>query len=777
MTRWILCALLGATLVPCPAYAGVLLPQEPGAKPLAVRKQSLRVVVTDQVARATVDEVFENLTDKPLEGRYLLPLPDSAAISGFATWVDGKRVESHVEEKADAQKTYQAAQARGAQPALLEQRDAHTFSTRVDGIPAQGTKRIEAQFAEVLPYDSGTVTLRLPIAVTGYTGREPVGDFQVQLEVSDTKKIAELTATTPGVQIQRVGPSSFMVRLGGKDLLPPDELVLHYRTESSKLGLSFATYKPAGEKQGYFLLLASPQELTTDADIVQKDVVFVFDTSGSMSADQKIEQARTALKKCLGYLNKEDRFGIVAFSDALDPFKRALIPATPSNVAEAQSFADGLSAEGGTNISGALQFGMKMFDDPNRPRVIVFMTDGQPTAGMTDPDQVAALVKQQNAGSARIFSFGVGSDVNKVLLERLGRENRGAVDYVSDGHQLEQVVAGFYAKISKPVLSDLAFDFGGVTTAMQYPDPLPDMYKGSQLVVVGRYRGAGSVKAQLTGNLNGKKVSYPFEATFPETADRDAFVARLWANKRIDALLSQIRIDGERDEARNEVIALSKEFDIVTPYTSLVAVRSGPMVASVFPARVKPGDPELFVRAPRDAQVQVRIPDFGISQAARWDPEKQLWTTRFLVPAGTPDGSYPIEVRIVGADGHAQLIAQQISIDTRAPALVARADDARPGEVISLHARAVASPLELLDALLTRRDPFEASKALFDVRRVTAHLWDGRDVELQLAPDGLGFAGEAETNRDLPAGEYPVVFTAQDFAGNVAQTRAMVEVR
>lgn len=777
MSRWILCALLGVTLVPCPAMAGVLLPKEPGAKPLAVRKQSIRVVVTDQVARATVDEVFENLSDKPLEGRYLLPLPEGAAISGFATWVDGQRVESRVEEKKDAEKTYQAAQQNGAQPALLEQTDPHTFATRVDGIPAKGTKRVEAQFAEILPYDSGTVTLRLPIAAKAGADFEPVGDFQVQLEVSDTKKIAELASTTPGVQIQRVGPSSFSVRMAARDVVPPPELVLSYRTESSKLGLSFATFKPMGETEGYFLLLASPQELTTDADIVQKDVVFVFDTSGSMGSAHKIDQARTALTRCLGYLNKEDRFGVVAFSDAVNPFRNKLIEASPDNVAAAQHFAMGLTAAGGTNISGALHAGMKMFEESQRPRVIVFMTDGVPTAGNTDPEQITSTVKAENTAGMRLFSFGVGSDVNRVLLEKLGRENRGAVDYVIDGQNIDSVIAGFYSKISKPVLSDLAFDFGEVTTTMQYPDTLPDLYKGSQLVVVGRYRGAGKVQAKLTGNLNGQKVSFPFEASFPYSADRDAFVARLWAGKRIDYLLSQIRIAGEREEAKNEVIALSKQFNIVTPYTSMVAVRSGPMVASVFPQRVKPGDPELFVRAARDAKVQVSIPELGISQVARWSEEKGLWTTRFLVPAGTPDGSYAIDVRITDASGHEERIAQRISIDTHAPAIAAVAEPVRAGQTALLHAQAVVSPLELASALVSRRDPYEAAKSLIDIRRVTAHLWDGRDVELALDPSGAGFVAHVETNSDLRAGSYPVTLTAQDYAGNVAQAQATVEVR
>ncbi|MFN7131079.1 MAG: VIT and vWA domain-containing protein, partial [Myxococcales bacterium] len=602
MTRWI-CALVGAVLVPCPAFAGILLPKEPGKEPRQVRKQLIDVQVKDQVARATVDEVFENLTDQPLEADYLLPLPDGAAVSGFANWIDGKRVESVVRERSQAKEQYEQAKQQKAQPALLERDEAGIFRTRVDGIPAHGTRRIEAQFAQILPYDGGLVTLRIPLAIKGREGAAPVGDFRFRLQVTDQKKITELKVLSHPAAVERVSANELKVTLDAKGVRPEQELVVTYRTESSRLGLSFVPFRPAGESEGYFLLLASPQELTTAADIVHKDVVFVFDTSGSMGSEDKIGQARQALKRCLTNLNKEDNFGIVAFSDSMNPFRNKLVRASPENVAQALQFADGLQAAGGTNISGALLSGLQMVESSERPRVLVFMTDGIPSAGISDPVAVAEVVKSKNTGGGRIFSFGVGSDVNRTLLEKVSSENRGSHDFVERGQSIDQVVGTFYAKISRPVLSDLSFDFGDVTVTMQYPDVLPDLYKGSQLVLVGRYRGAGKVKAQLVGTLNGKKHAIPFDAEFPEEESSNAFVARLWAQRRIDYLMSQNRLHGERDEARTEIIALSMRHQILTPYTSMVAMRDDAVrLASVSPARVKPGDPVVHVRAPRDAE-------------------------------------------------------------------------------------------------------------------------------------------------------------------------------
>jgi uncharacterized protein YegL len=765
-----------AFVVPFTAVAGVWISPEPGSQPLRVRKQVLTVEVKDQVARATLDEVFENQTDKPLEGTYELPLPDGAAVSGFATWVDGKRVESHIQQTREAERNYQDAKERKQAPALLEKNAAGLFRMKVDAIPPHGTKRIEAAFAQILPYDSGTVTLRIPAATRGPQGAEQVGDFRASFDIEDQKPISKLEVLSHPASVERVGPHRFRVTLEGKNAQPGQDLVVAYQTESSRLGLSFVPYKPEGTQEGYFLLLASPQELTAAEDIVHKDIVFVFDTSGSMSAESKIEQSRQALQRCLSYLNPEDRFGIVAFSDSVNPFRNTLIPATGQNVSAGIAFANGLRASGGTDIAAALFKGMALLDGSERPRVIVFMTDGQPTSGVTDPQTISHLVQEKNQGRARLFSFGVGSDVNRTFLEQLAKENRGGDGFIAQGQSIDTVVGGFYAKISKPVLSDLTIDFGDVVTTMQYPDVLPDLYKGSQLVLVGRYREGGHVHGSLDGVLNGQKHRIPFEADFPAREEASPFVARLWAQKRIDALLSQNRVNGERSEARDEVIALSEQFQILTPYTSMLAVKQPALVASVSPERVKPGDPVISVRAPRDARrVEITLP-FGESKLARWDEERGLWSARFLVPAGTADGSYPITVNIEEATGIHRTLALRIRVDTQAPALAARLSPVKAGQPVALRATATLGLDEVWAAVTHRSDPYEAVKALFDLRRVTAHLWDGRDVELTLDERGRGFAGMAETNGSLAPGRYPVVFTALDFAGNASRTEAFVDV-
>ena len=299
-------ALAACVLLPVGASAGILIPREPGGPPLKVRKQLVEISVHDQVARATLDEVYENTTARALEGEYQLPLPDGAAVSDFATWVDGQRVASRIEEKKQAEKTYSAREGRAppASPAEPERR-AH-LQDAGGRHPRRRHQARRGVVGGILPYDGGLVTLRVPLSKTD----DPIGLLRIRVECQDQKRVAEVKLVSrQAAQIER-SATGFVLTLEAKDARPDDALVVTYRTESSRLGLSFVPFRPEGEESGYFLLLASPQEVTAAQDIVHKDVVFVFDTSGSMGQMEKIQQAREALKRCLSNLGAEDRFSV-----------------------------------------------------------------------------------------------------------------------------------------------------------------------------------------------------------------------------------------------------------------------------------------------------------------------------------------------------------------------------------------------------------------------------------------------------------------------------------
>ena len=332
------------------------------------------------------------------------------------------------------------------------------------------------------------------------------------------------------------------------------------------------TYRKKGE-DGYFLLMLSPKVDFDNKRVSAKDVLFVVDISLSMEGE-KIRQAKEAIRFGLTKtLNPDDRFNIIAFAGTVRPMQQGMLQATPANIKQALDFVDRLELASATNINDALVTAMKMFESNERLHNLVFLTDGMPTASIAEPDAIAANVRGANATKARLFTFGVGRDVNRVLLEKLAAENRGAGMDIADQSRLSHELSTFFSKVSQPVLSDLHVNFGPVVADRVHPGELPDLYTRSQIKIFGRYRNQEDlekVTVSLTGRMNERPQQFDFSGLhFPLVTDDKDFLPKLWATERVSALLQEIRISGERPELKQEVIDLAREFNLVTPYTSM----------------------------------------------------------------------------------------------------------------------------------------------------------------------------------------------------------------
>src|SRR5581483_2915024 len=319
-------------------------------------------------------------------------------------------------------------------------------------------------------------------------------------------------------------------------------------------------------------------------------------------------------------------------------------------------------------------------------------------SGVTSTDAIVDDVRKANAFAAtRIFTFGVGDQVNRDLLERLATGNRGAVEYIAPNEGIDARVGAFYSRIAQPVLANLSIDFGGRDVKLLYPHALPDLYKGLELVVSGRYSGTAPAPQELVlkGELNGARKEFRAKVDFPTVEEQNPFVARVWARRRVEALLGEVRLEGETPQRKAELIELAERYNIATPYTSFVA-DARKEVASLVPDRVQPGDPEIDIHAPANAKSVTLIFPFGLTKSAEWEPKRAAWTCRFLVPRDTPDGAYSVRVLVTLADGSLERLALDYVVDTTAPIVkVAVKGKARPGRTVELIARQVITEAEV----------------------------------------------------------------------------------
>jgi len=573
-----------------PAAAdGIIIPRPPRDRPvipwrdipLTVKYHRVDVTITDQVATTRVDQVFVNNAAYPVEGTYIFPLPEDAAVSSFDMWVDGRKLEGKLLGRDEARRIYEDIVRQQRDPALLEYVGRGAFQASIFPIPAGGERRIQLSYSQVLSRANGLVHYRYPLNTEKFSAR-PLSEVAVTVTVEDKAPLRALYSPSHTVDIARDGERRATVSYEARDIRPDRDFDLYYSVSEDAIAVNLLSYKPFDE-DGYFVLLVAPPIEAAADKVIAKDVVLVLDTSGSMDGE-KIRQAQDAATFVLDHLNPDDRFNIVAFSTATRLFADRPVPI--ARRAEGREFIRRLIAQGSTDINRALLEGLAGVDG-KRPTVLIFLTDGLPTAGETDPDRIVANVQSNAAKTVRLFAFGVGYDVDTVLLDQLSANQRGASSYVAPNEKIDENVSEFYAKVSAPVLVDVGLKLPGATIEEVYPYPLPDLFAGSQLVVTGRYRTPGTTTLTLTGTVDGKAQTYTYRNLTFVNRGGNEFIPRLWAQRKIGYLLTQIRLQGAQGvdtaELIDEVVSLSTRFGIVTPYTSFLVEEPGMTT-------VRPGD-------------------------------------------------------------------------------------------------------------------------------------------------------------------------------------------
>ncbi len=595
---------------------GMIFPESISPDYLEVRYHRVTVTIEDNHAVTRVEQEFVNPHDFPVDGRYFFPVPPDAILARFEARVSGQAQTVTRQDVATTNAALYEMVAQRRDPSLLQYADWESIAFDIS-LPAHASRTMTLEYEQVLAPTGGMLHYRYILSTEQYASA-PLDEVTLSVDVMASGGLGALYSSSHAVTTERLGANRARVTWEAVNVNPAEDFDLFFSPAEGGFGSGLLT--GARADRDHFLFLFTPDDEIAQDDTLPKDIVFVIDRSGSMSGE-KIEQAKDALQFILGQLNPNDRFSIVSFDDQLDVFANTLTSVDQRTLSDARCFVRQLNARNNTNIEGALQTGLAIFsrseDRVGTSRLLVFLTDGLPTAGITDDTLIADLVARTNARvEARLHVFGVGYDVNTRLLDRLALDNGGSVTYVQPGENLELALSEFYGRIANPVLTDVEIEFEGMRVTDLYPPTMPDLFRGSSVLLAGRYKGTGEqVTVRVRGRAGEEQREYVYRFDLAKTGNLD-FVPRLWATRRVGALLDEVRVEGERAALIEEIRALGLGYGIVTPYTTFVISAQAEGAASMENMALYDNQTELNQVSGRTT-IQARVQNQSYQQSDR----------------------------------------------------------------------------------------------------------------------------------------------------------------
>ncbi|MFH1533011.1 MAG: VIT domain-containing protein [Pseudomonadota bacterium] len=585
-----------------PGAANVVIPQARSyrvGQQMGIRVEGVRarVAIVEQSATTTLDVTLRNPGPAQQEAELILPVPAGAVLSGFD--FKGKAAEptARVLPKDEASRTYHGLVARVKDPALLEFAGYNLLRTSVFPVPPYGTQIVRVVYETLCPSDGDRVDYLLPRS----EAVDQTTPWEIEVSVATKRLLSTVYSPSHALETSRAGANRITATLEHGPTAVPGPFRLSYLVEKGEgVAASLFAFPDPKIGGGYFLLLAGlPADAATDRPPIPREVTLVLDRSGSMNGE-KLDQVKTAAGKILEGLRPGEAFNIIVYHQAVDLFSERPVLKNASTMKAALRWIDAVDSTGGTNIHDALVEALRPRPLPGLLPLVLFLTDGLPTVGTTSEVAIRDLAMQHNPWGRRIFTFGVGVDVNTPLLEKIASETRAVATFVLPGESLDEKITRVFKRLSGPLLADTKLrlvDGEGRAAPGRVrdlsPGTPPDLFEGDQLVVAGRYIGDEPLRFELSGNLLGQQKAFRFTFDLDKATTRNGFVPRLWASRQIGTLIDVIRQAGADsplapDRARimndpklreivQEIIRLSTEFGILTEYTAFFAVEGSPL--------------------------------------------------------------------------------------------------------------------------------------------------------------------------------------------------------
>ena len=557
------------------------------------------IAVSGFMARAQVRQVFTNPFDERIEATYVFPLPENAAVDDMTMRIGDRVIKGLIKEKGEAARIYREARRSGKTAAMLTQERPNVFTQAVANILPGDRIEITISYVQYLKYEKGTMSLVFPTVVgprfipgasvdpdgtvsTVFPGTEasvhdaeritpPVlrpgirsgHDLSLRVMLGAGVPFTHLRSKSHSVLTSRHDESHAVVELSPSDTIPNKDFILQWDVDPRSVSTGLLTHR--SDDTGYFTLMLVPPTSPRPELVTPKEMVFVLDCSGSMSG-RPMEQAKSLVRHALMNLNPGDSFQIINFSMTARGLAPLPLPNTQANVEKGIRYIDSLHGGGGTMMLKGIEAAMDFPEDPERLRVVMFLTDGY----IGNEARILAAIGERRT-RARLFSFGVGSSVNRYLLENMALEGRGTVRYVRPDEDATGPVKTFYDEVRSPVFTDVEIDWGGLDVSHVLPARVPDVFAGHPILVTGRYTGAGRAEVRVQGRSAGEMTVLPVEVTLPHEEHRNAVLGSLWARRSIEGLMQKM-LRGEKPELVKEVIRLSTTFRVLSKYTAFVAV-------------------------------------------------------------------------------------------------------------------------------------------------------------------------------------------------------------
>lgn len=672
-------------------------------------------------ARVIVVQTFSNPSTKPIEAVYTFPLPQDSAVDGMRMIIGDRIIDGIIKKKQEARETYEKAKQEGKSAALLDQERPNVFTQSVANIPPGAEIQVALTYVQILKFEKGQFEFMYPMVVAHrYTGATtpdpekvsppivPAGtrtgsaiDLTVELDAGAA--ITSLTSVLHEIDTERIGNQRATVRLRKADEIPNRDFILRYSIASSTVVGALLTHTDR-QKGGFFTLIMMPPKAAVTSQVAPKEAIFVMDQSGSQQG-LPIQKSKELTVKLIDALNPNDTFNIVSFANN---YKILWPRPRPNNAANRQiaiRYVKALEANGGTELEKAVVAALSPKADPDRPRIVVFNTDG-----LLGGEEQALKEIQRHRGTSRMFTFGIGNSVNRYLIEAMSVEGRGDHEIVTLNANVDEAVDRLVQRTDSPILTDVRVKFEGVQVTDTLPRFIPDVFSEKPVVVKGRYSKPGNGHVVVTGNLGGKPWSARYPVTFGAAGNSGSAIGSLWAREKVNDLELQERVESTWSENRGKydpkkwedrITNLALEFAIMTRFTSFVAVDQrvvnpggeqetvrvpvdmgdGMSYEGIFgtmsgkedkrlaqapstPA-FRPGDPLLSVVASFDAMVVAEFPDGNLKPLA-WNPTSRKWEVRFDIPASFREGTYQVRVYVRESDGkrHTLLVPFEVSMST-----------------------------------------------------------------------------------------------------------------